>query len=118
MSRPSRPLAISPDITASVPQDLAYELAGTLGARRVEDLLRRTFLDDLATVHHHDFRSDLAHETHLVAHDQHGHALGRERPHAVQHLVHELGIERRGYLVEEQDLRPERERAGDRDALL
>ena len=36
----------------------------------------------------------------------------------VEHLADELGVERAGGLVEQQDLRAQGERAGDRDALL
>ena len=35
-----------------------------------------------------------------------------------EHLADELGVERRGRLVEEHQLRPHGKRAGDRDALL
>ena len=38
--------------------------------------------------------------------------------HDGEHRADELRIERRGRLVEQHDLRLERERAGDRDALL
>ncbi len=38
--------------------------------------------------------------------------------HGVEHLLDHLGIERRGRLVEQHDLRVHAQRAGDRDALL
>ena len=36
----------------------------------------------------------------------------------VQHLADQLGVERRGHLVEQQDLGLERQGSGDRDPLL
>ena len=42
----------------------------------------------------------------------------RQRADGVEHLVDQLGIERRGHFVEQQDLGLQRQRPGDRDALL
>ena len=41
-----------------------------------------------------------------------------EAAHHVEHLADQLGVERRGRLVEQHQLRLHRQRAGDRDALL
>ena len=49
---------------------------------------------------------------------QHGHAVLGELHHGVEHLLDHLGVERRGRLVEQHDLRVHAERARDRDALL
>jgi len=53
-----------------------------------------------------------------MRHDDHGHARPGEVAHDLEHLADELGIERRGRLVEEHEFRPHGKGAGDRDALL
>ena len=50
-------------------------------------------------------RGHFAGEAHLVGGEQHGHALPGEVAHDVEDLGDELGIERRGDLVEQQHLR-------------
>ena len=60
----------------------------------------------------------LAGEPELVRHDDHRHAFRGEHPQRVEHFADELGIERRGHLVEQHDLRLECQRAGDGDTLL
>ena len=50
--------------------------------------------------------------------DDHRRAVVGQLAHHGQHLVGELGIERRGRLVEQHHLRLHRQRARDRDALL
>jgi hypothetical protein len=57
-------------------------------------------------------------ELDLVAHHHHRHAGLAQLAHHLEHAADQLGIERAGRLVEQQDARLERERAGDRDALL
>ena len=54
---------------ASVPEDAVDELLGAQGPWTLEDLVRRTFLDDPALGHKHNTRRDPAHERHLVRHD-------------------------------------------------
>ena len=66
-----------------------------------EHLLRRALLGDLALVHEDDLGRDVAGEAHLVGDDDHGPALGGERLHHPQHLADQLGVERRGRLVEQ-----------------
>ena len=61
---------------------------------------------------------DRARELHLVGDEDHRHALLREVGDDLQHLALELRIEGRRDLVEQHDLRREREAARDRDALL
>ena len=72
----------------------------------------------VAVVHEDDAVGDLAGEAHLVRHDDHRHAGLGQPPDHRQHLADQLGIERRGRLVEQHQPRRDRERAGDRDALL
>src|SRR2546430_2467617 len=57
-------------------------------------------------------------KAHLVRHDHHGHAVLGEIGHDVEHLVDHLGIQGRGWLVEEHDPRLHGERTRYRDALL
>jgi len=53
-----------------------------------------------------------------VGRDQHRHATGGELADDVEHLGHELGVERARDLVEQQEVGSHRERANDRHALL
>ena len=69
-------------------------------------------------VHEHDRVGDLAGEPHLVGDHDHRHPVSRERAHHVEHVADELGVERRGRLVEQHQLRLHRQRPRDRDPLL
>ena len=69
-------------------------------------------------VHEDDAVGDVAGEAHLVGDDDHRHAALGELLHDVEHAAHELGVERRGDLVEEHHVRVHRQRAGDGHALL
>ena len=55
---------------------------------------------------------------HFVGDDHHGAPFLGELAHDGEHLADEFRIERRGRLVEEDELRLHRQHAGDRDALL
>ena len=75
-------------------------------------------LDDRAAVHEHDAVATSRAKpsswvTTIIVMPVRG-----EVAHHLEHLADELGIERRGRLVEQHELRPHRQRAGDRDALL
>ena len=85
---------------------------------RAEDPLRRALLEDDALVEEADAACDVAGEPHLVRRDQHRHAAVGELADHAQHLGDELRVERARDLVEEHHLRPHREGADDRDALL
>ncbi|MCY1436768.1 hypothetical protein D9M71_529030 [compost metagenome] len=62
---------------------------------------------------------EFAGEAHLVGDHQHRQVvLGAEAAHHVEHFAAQLGVERRGHLVEQHHLRPHRQRAGDRHPLL
>jgi hypothetical protein len=63
-------------------------------------------------------RGYLAGKGHFVRDDEHGHVLVGQLAHAAQHLAGELGVERRGRLVEEHDVGFHGQRTGDGDALL
>jgi hypothetical protein len=62
--------------------------------------------------------ADLAREVHLVRDHQQRHALVGQALHHLQHLAHQLGVQRRGDLVAQQHAGLHRQRAGDRHALL
>jgi len=53
-----------------------------------------------------------------VRHHHHRHALARQRLDHVEHLAHELDVERGRRLVEQHRFRPHHEGARDRDTLL
>src|SRR5438876_7994130 len=76
--------------------DLCEELCGARIARGAKEGLGRALLEDSAAVHEDDAICYLGGETHLMGHDQHGHAVLRQPPHHFQHLADELGIQGRG----------------------
>ena len=91
--------------------------AGWTGATS-KNSRRGSVLDDEALRHEHAAVGDAACECELVGDDDHRHAGGREILHDLQHLVDQFRVERTGRLVEEQDARVRRDRAGDGDPLL
>ncbi len=85
--------------------------------------LPKTFSDDaldedLAVIEEDDLGGDRGGEADLVGDDEHGDPGRRQRAHDVEDVAGQLGVERGGRLVEEQDARLERQGAGDRHALL
>src|SRR5262245_9432581 len=92
--------SMSPPRGDSMLQNLRQEELRALAAWLAEEVRGGRVLDDLALVHEHDAVGDLAGEAHLVRHHHHGHALGRERHHHVEHFVDHLGVERGGGFVE------------------
>ncbi len=50
--------------------------------------------------------------------NQHGHAFAGQRLNDLQHFAYQLGIQRRGRFVKQHDVRLQRQRPGDRHALL
>ena len=62
--------------------------------------------------------SDAPREAHFMGDDDHGHAVARQIAHDFQHFVDHFRVQGRGRLVEEHDLGPHGERAGNGDALL
>src|SRR5262245_36718378 len=105
-------------VSPNLPIQRGDELADAGVLRPVEDLLRRTFLQDAALVHEHHAIGRAAGEAHLVRHHHHGHAPLPHLAHHREHAAHELGVERAGRLVEQHDARLERQCARDGDALL
>src|SRR4051812_8440561 len=97
---------------------LRQEGPGALLLRVGQDLLGIAGLDHEALVHEDERVAYLPGEAHLVGHHHHGHALGRQAAHDVEHLADELRVQCRGRLVEQHQLRFHRQRAGDRHPLL
>jgi hypothetical protein len=85
---------------------------------RGERLARLSFLDDPAFVHENDPVGDVGGKAHLVRHHDHRHPFGRHLANGGKHLADKFGIERRSRLVEQHDARLDRERPGNRHALL
>ena len=94
------------------------ELLKPRAFRRVEKLRRNAFLLDPALAQEKGAGGDVSRERHLVGDDDHGAAFRRQALHHGQHFAHEFRVERGGRLVEEDYARMNRERTGDRGALL
>ncbi|EGE60176.1 6-pyruvoyl-tetrahydropterin synthase [Rhizobium etli CNPAF512] len=99
-------------------EDAVDEFLGAFFARGAEHLLGRAVLDDHAARTEDDARGDVLGEPHVVGDDHHRHVLGGELQDDLFDLADELGVERRGDLVEQHQLRIEHQRAGDRHTLL
>ena len=84
----------------------------------VEDAARRPIINDAALVDEGDAAGDMGGEAHLMRDDEHRHAFRGEALHHLQHLADQLGIERRGWLIEQHEARLHRQRPGNGDALL
>ena len=88
-------------------------------AREVVDLGRRADLLDPAVAHDDDPVGQRERLLLVVGHvDRRDPELALDRPDLLAQDDPDLGVERRQRLVEEQDLRLDGERAGERDALL
>ena len=98
-------------------QDFGDEFPRPCLARRVEDLRRRPHLDHLALAMNTtlDETSRTKPISWLTISIVMPSAASRG---SVEDLADQLGIERRGHLVEQQDLGPQRQRPRDGDALL
>ena len=83
-----------------------------------KQLLGCTYFVHLALVHEDDFVAHLACKTHLMRDHHQRHALlGQILDHA-QHFAHQLGVQRRGDLVAEQNFGVHGQRPCNRYALL
>ena len=79
---------------------------------------RGAILDDLSRVHEDHAMADMAGEADLVGDHQHGPSLGSEVLHDGENVADRLRIERRGRLVEHQEMRVHGKRTRDGDPLL
>src|SRR3990172_8845704 len=117
---PPLPRTVAREIRAhpSRGDDAIQELARTRLLWCPEDSSWRPFLEDPALVEEADAVGDVTREAHLMGGDDHGHARLRQLTDDVEHLCHELRIERAGDLVEEQQVGLHGQGANDGHALL
>ena len=86
--------------------------------RRLEHVLDRAVLHDLALLHDADAVSDLAHDTEVMGNEQHGHAHpGLNLLQQFEDLRLHRDVERRRRLVGDQEVRLVGERHGDHYTL-
>jgi hypothetical protein len=86
--------------------------------RRAEERLGLALLHDLSEVHDRHSIGEIAHHAEIVRDEEIGEAeLLLEVAQQVQHLRLDRDVERRGGLVADEELRLDRERARDADAL-
>ena len=95
---------------------LTYALR-PVGSRRAEDLLGGALLDDVAEVHERGAIGDPVGLLEVVGDDHDRHLRAQLHDLLLDHRGRDR-VERRAGLVEQQDLRPHRERAGDAEPLL
>src|SRR5690606_35093100 len=94
------------------------EMAGVFVLRVGEDFRRRASLNDLALRHHTDAVGDLAHDAEIVRDEQHGQApVALQISQEFKDLRLYGDVERRGWLVGDQELRLVGKGHGDHDAL-
>src|SRR5579859_7333630 len=82
-------------------QHLTQKTLRPLLLRRREDLRRLTLLHDHTAIHENHPVRDLTREAHLMRDDHHRHAFLRKLPHHLQHLTHQLWVQRRRGLIEQ-----------------
>ena len=99
-------------------RDRREQRLGVWVRRRAVDLVPRADLDDLAEIHHGDAIGDVADDGQVVGDEQVG------EPELVLQLIEQVDdagldahVERRHRLVEDDELRLDRQRPGDPDAL-
>ena len=83
-----------------------------------EKVRRRRHFENIAAVDKHHPVGNFARELHLMRHDYHGNAAVRQLLHDQQHFADHFRIERRGGLIEKNNLRRRGEGAGNGHALL
>src|SRR4051812_7820106 len=99
-------------------EDALEEGAGALLGGVVDDAAGGSLLDDAALVQEDDRVGDLPREADLVRDDDERHAVPRELLDDGEDLADQLGVQRRGRLVEEDDVGLQGQGAGDGDPLL
>ena len=96
----------------------SHESRRVFGLGVAEDLLDRALLDDLAVLHDHDAVAERAHDLEVVRDEEVGEArLVLQLAQQLDDLGLHRQVERRGRLVEEDELGLERDGAGDGEAL-
>ena len=100
------------------PRDRRDQGARIVLARAVQDGGGRTMLDHPAVLHDHDLIAEIAYDREIVGdQDERESYFTPELLEKAQDLRLDRDVERRGHFVGDQDLRLERKRAGDPDAL-
>ena len=94
------------------------ELLRTVALRAFEEALGDVLLHDFAAIEEQHAVGHGAGELHFVGDDDHRFALFRQAQDNVEHFAHHLGVERGGYLVEQQHLGLHGQRTGNGHALL
>src|SRR6266508_2586726 len=102
----------------SVGEDLGEEVAGALRLRLAEELGGWRHLHDAPLVHEDDSAGGGAGEAHLMGDHHHRHPALGQLDHDVEDLLDHLRVERRGRLVEQDDLGAHGQRTGDGRTLL
>src|ERR1700712_4741219 len=105
-------------IFLSVIEDSPEEAPGSLFLGSIEYVSRAACLDDASAIHEDHAIGDLPGKTHLVGHDNHGHAGTCKLSHHVEHFPDHFRIKGRCWFVEEEYLRLHGQRAGYCHALL
>ena len=67
-------------------EDFGYEFSGARFSGVVKDLLSLTTFDNIALSHESDAMGDLAHESHFVRYDDHGHPFAGQCADRIQNL--------------------------------
>src|ERR1700761_4491571 len=106
--------AVSARVLAERPADV---LPRPVLGRPAEHRFGRSVLHQLAEIHERDVVGDPIGLLEIVGHDHHGDLLAQLHDQLLDHRGR-LGIQRRARLVEQQDLRPGGDRAGDAQTLL
>ena len=83
-----------------------------------EDLRRRSGFDHMTALHEDDGVGDFTGKADFMGDDDERRPGASKLLDDIKHFANQLRIESRGRLVEQQNLGPERQGAGDRDALL
>ena len=96
-----------------------FDQAPGVGVARVaKDLVARAHLDDLAEIHDGDAVGDVFYHRHVMRDEEIGDAeLALQFLEQLQHARLDRHVKRRHAFVGDDQLRPQRERAGDADAL-
>jgi len=86
--------------------------------RFFQERARIAVVQDFAPIDKKQARSHVAGEVDFVRDHNHGHALGRQLTHDLQHFVAQFRVQRRGRFIEEHQFWRNRQRPRNRHALL
>ena len=86
-------------------QHLLQEEPCAFVLRMTEERFRFVDFDNLSVGHEYYAVGDLSREAHFVGHHEHRDPISREFHHRVENLLDHFGIECRGWLIEQHDVR-------------